>query len=629
MSKNVYLVQVVDSYGPNKFLPLAISYQWLAAAQNIEVSSQWHLCDVLIEKENIDHWVKNISTKPDLIAMSCYVWNWEYNKSLAIKIKQHWPDCIVVLGGPQVNKHDPTFIRNNSWADVAVLGENESAFESILSKSKNEWSDIPGTIVESTVEIVQPDRTRDLNRLPSPILTGFYNQIIQKYSSDVLWQVTYETMRGCPYHCQFCDIGDNYWNKTHFFDLERIKQEIEWMGINKIEYVSVCDSNWGMFEHDVQITQWVIDTKLKYGYPRFWDVTWAKNNAARVEKIALMDKQAGTKLFKGITFAFQSFNTDTLNAVKRFNLQDATVRNSLTLYKNNNISTYSELIWPLPNETLSSLKNNLQYLIDLGQRDFVMLHPLVLTPNSDMGQPEYVQQHGLKTKSVCLDTFWLKIDNSESYVRENVDAVYSTNTATYQDVIDGNMFAYWLIVLYYYGWANTIIEYLVKTKSKTHVGVIEDFIMWVSSQSSGLMIEEHTSTKNSFYGVFESNSIWGRQLKKDDVYWEYKSATSVRFHHCRSEVKKQLAKWLQDFYNIVDHELLELNEDLCYNWRRQYPFKKSFRSDIIKKCTGVESKVLNFDHWGDSINSDEEFCNVAYHYQRKNQYWRCLITPAE
>lgn len=38
MKKNIYLVQVVDNYGPNKFLPLAVSHQWLSAAQNLKVA---------------------------------------------------------------------------------------------------------------------------------------------------------------------------------------------------------------------------------------------------------------------------------------------------------------------------------------------------------------------------------------------------------------------------------------------------------------------------------------------------------------------------------------------------------------------------------------------------------------
>lgn len=631
--KNIYLVQVVDSYGPNKFLPLAISYQWLAAATNPAVSNNWQVQDVLIEKLDIQQWMSTISIPPDLVAMSCYVWNWQYNQALALEIKKRWPKCVVVVGGPQVSKHDPDFVRNNTWIDIAVLGENEIAFESILVEPKENWHSIPGTITELTVTIEQPTRTVNIDQLPSPILTGFYDWIIdqyhQRYGSDVLWQVTYETMRGCPYHCQFCDIGDSYWNKTYFFNLDRVRKEIDWMGQRKIEYVSVCDSNWGIAEHDTEITQWVIDTKLKYGYPKFWDVTWAKNNAARVKEIALMDHRAGTKLFKGITFAFQSFNTDTLQATKRFNLQDATVRTSLETYRINNIPTYSELIWPMPNETLQSLKNNLQYLINLGQRDFVMVHPLVITPNSDMGQPSYIQQHGLKTKTVCLDTFWLKINDEQKYIREKVDAVYSTNSVTYQEMLDGNMFAYWFIVLYYYGWANMLIQYLVSTQSKTHVEIVDDFITWAKKCSQGLVAQEHIDTENSLIDVFENNGVWGRQLVLNDIYWEYKSATSVQFHRNRAQLNHELEQWLLDCYGIVDSELIDLNSSLCYNWQKTYPIRKKFSKDILEKCLGLATDSVEFDHWDRSITSDQEFCNVAYHYQRKNRYWRCSVTPVE
>jgi len=633
MKKNIYLVQVVDSYGPNKFLPLAISCQWLSAAQNPAVSAQWQVQDVLIEKLPISNWLDSIDVIPDLVAMSCYVWNWEYNRALATAIKSRWPKCVVVLGGPQVSKHDVDFIRNNVWADVAVLGENEAAFESILLDTPDQWDHLLGVITKSTKSITEPQRTVELNQLPSPILTGFYDWIMdryhQRYGSDVMWQVTYETMRGCPYHCQFCDIGDSYWNKTYFFNLERIQQEIEWMGQKKIEYVSVCDSNWGIAEHDVAITQCVIDTKLKYGYPRFWDVTWAKNNTARVQKIALMDHAAGTKLFKGITFAFQSFNTETLKAVKRFNLQDAAVRSSLQLYKDHNIATYSELIWPMPNETVQSLKNNLQYLVDIGQRDFVMVHPLVLTPNSDMGQPSYIQSHGLKIKTVCLDTFWLKINDEQQYIREKVDAVCGTNSVTYQEVLDGNMFAYWFIVLYYYGWANALIQYLVKTQHKTHVEIVDNFIDWVKNQSQGFLRLEHNATKNSLANVFENNSIWGRQLAHDDVYWEYKSATSVQFHRNRPQLEHELTQWLYDCYGITDHELIDLNSSLCYNWQQTYPVRKKFSNNILKKCLDMDAECVEFDHWDRSITSDQEFCDVAYHYQRKTRYWRCSVSAVE
>ena len=43
--------------------------------------------------------------------------------------------------------------------------------------------------------------------------------------------------------------------------MPRIKAEIDWMAENKIEYVSVCDSNWGILERDLEITEYVIKKK--------------------------------------------------------------------------------------------------------------------------------------------------------------------------------------------------------------------------------------------------------------------------------------------------------------------------------------------------------------------------------
>ena len=39
------------------------------------------------------------------------------------------------------------------------------------------------------------------------------------------------------------------------FDMERVKAEIDWMADRKIEYVAVCDSNWGLMLQEMLILQ--------------------------------------------------------------------------------------------------------------------------------------------------------------------------------------------------------------------------------------------------------------------------------------------------------------------------------------------------------------------------------------
>jgi hypothetical protein len=164
--------------------------------------------------------------------------------------------------------------------------------------------------------------------------------------------------------------------------------------------------------------------------------------------------------------------------------------------------------------------------------------------------------------------------------------------------------------------------------TKTHIDIVDDFINWVN-KSSGFMWQEHIKTLDSFCEVFASNGIWGRQLAPGDVYWEYKSATSVQFHHNRDLVNRELAHWLHDSYGIVYDELIDLNSSLCHNWQNNYPIKKIFPRDLIKTCLGLDAELLKFDHWDRDVTSHDQFCKVAYHYQRKNRYWRCSITASE
>ena len=624
--RNLYLVQVVDSYGPNRFLPLAVSYQWLNAQQDPRVSQQWQCSGVLLDKQPISAWVSQLQD-PSMVAMSCYVWNWQYNCALAQAIRQHWPDCWICVGGPHVPKHDTDWMQHHAYFDVAVLGENESGFREILANpDPKHWQTIPAVVTKHSVTVSQPQRTHGLDLIPSPILTGFYDSIMQGYPPDTQWQVTWESMRGCPYHCAFCDIGDTYWNKAYWFDMSRIREEIEWMGSRRIEYVSVCDSNWGISERDKIITQWVIDTKLRTGYPRVWDVTWAKNNRDRVADIAMMDQRAGTRLFKGITFAVQSMDATTLHNVDRFNLRDHDLESGMRFLREQDVSTYTELIWPMPGETLDSFCDGIQRVIDMGQRDFLMVHPLVLTPNAPMGQALYRRLHGIESCTVPLDTFWLRVPDHE-YVFETVDAVTATRQVTFDHMLQGHMISYWLIVLYYYGWAHVIMDWLVRRNQISHINIIRDLVSWIDHHPDTLFGQEHAATLHSLRAVFENQQPWGRAAVIDQEFWEYKSATSAVFHHDRPRVRSCLEAWLRDSYDITNPALVDINLDLCHDWQRTYPVTRSVPPDLARDVFGLDCDRVAFDHWDRSITCDRDFVRVAYHYQRKNRYWRCKVMP--
>ena len=616
--KNVYLIQTSDVYGPNKFLPLAIAYQWCYGKND-----QCVLKDTLIEKADPDTYAKNMDN-PYYCLISSYVWNWEYNKQLATAIKKYHPQCVVVTGGPQIDKNDPEFFNKYPMFDLAVHGEGENAVKEILARN-TDFDGIPQ--VQTRTHMPKPAmRRRNLKDIPSPILEGFYEPIMAKYPKDTLWQVTWESLRGCPYHCAFCDIGESYWNKLTLFDMERCKEEIEWMGKNRIEYVSVCDSNWGLLDRDIELTQCVLDTKEKYGYPMWFDATWAKNNVDRNFEIAMMNKRASVNIFKGVTFAMQSFNDPTLIASERFNIKEQEVAEYLQRYKEEDIPTYSELIWPMPEETYSSLKENVQKLIDLGQDSYLMIHPLVITYNATMGSKSYQEQWGMTVKNVPLDTFYLGEDDIENYILEYTDAVYSTRRASWDDVLKGFMFSWVSILMYYYGWGHYLAKYL-RTQGIREVDFFEDLRQWIVGTPGTLLHQEYTETQQHHYDTYHNEKLWGRKVRgEDDIYWEYKGASSVVLHDNKEKLQQELTQFLKETYKLENAEqVVELNLAMTRDRDTAYPYAYNVDENIAKHMLGINSSTIVINHHDDTT-PDDMWYQKAYHWDRKSRYWRCNAT---
>jgi len=82
------------------------------------------------------------------------------------------------------------------------------------------------------------------------------------------WLILWETNRGCPFQCTFCDWGSAIAAKVSQFDLERLLKEVDWFADKKIEFIFTCDANYGMLARDYDITKYVADTKQRLGYPK-------------------------------------------------------------------------------------------------------------------------------------------------------------------------------------------------------------------------------------------------------------------------------------------------------------------------------------------------------------------------
>jgi putative methyltransferase len=109
-------------------------------------------------------------------------------------------------------------------------------------------------------------------------------------------------------------------------------------------------------------------------------------------------------------------------------------------YAERGIATYSEIILGLPGETYDSFADGLATLLDAGQHDSVNVYPCIMLKNSEMSDPAYVEQHGLKSVRSPMPMFHA-VPSIDPHP-EQYDLVVETKTMPPDDWMKAQMFSW-------------------------------------------------------------------------------------------------------------------------------------------------------------------------------------------
>ncbi len=180
-----------------------------------------------------------VAHAPDLLAFSLYTWNSERSLAIAQRVKQHLPDVLVLVGGPEVQPDNP-WILHHPAVDLAVVGEGEAAFVEILAwwqgpRDPTALLRIPGVVrcCPGAAPRFAPPRSPlpDLMLLPSPYLSGWLDLPLGSIQPI-------EVSRFCPYTCSYCLYGRHI--EQSGFSLERVLAEVTWgreQGVKRVHFV--------------------------------------------------------------------------------------------------------------------------------------------------------------------------------------------------------------------------------------------------------------------------------------------------------------------------------------------------------------------------------------------------------
>ena len=248
--------------------------------------------------------------RPEVVGVSSAIGNARQALAVVSKVKTHFPECFVVVGGPYASIMGEAMLVRHREIDAVVVGEGEVTFVELLERlqNKQDLSDVNGLIFHhgsKTRSNPSRDPVEALDGLPFPAREKLP---MKSYGDNggVLF-----TSRGCPYQCAFCSrsvYGRRWRGHSPEYVLTEIEHLRKHYGVNGLSFL---DDN---FTFDLDRAEKILDGIIA----KKWKLGFYLWNGIRVDSVTegllIKMKKAGCT---AINYGVESVDPEVLNRIKK------------------------------------------------------------------------------------------------------------------------------------------------------------------------------------------------------------------------------------------------------------------------------------------------------------------------
>lgn len=303
-----------------------------------------------IAEYTINHQMENIladiyARRPDVIAFSCYIWNWRMIAELTEELHKVMPGLPIWLGGPEVSFDAEKILQEYPMITGIMVGEGEQTFLELLQYYKNgtfstELSAITGIVYREGAEIIATDvrELTDISALP------FLYEELDTFQNRIIY---YESSRGCPFRCSYCLSSID--KKVRLRDEETVKKELQFFLDHKVAQVKFIDRTFNC-NHEHTTAVWNYIHEHDNGVTNFHFEIAA--DILREEELELLSRMRPGLV--QLEIGVQSANPDTLREINRFTDMEKLEKIVARIHSGRNVHVHLDLIAGLPYEDYDS-----------------------------------------------------------------------------------------------------------------------------------------------------------------------------------------------------------------------------------------------------------------------------------
>jgi radical SAM superfamily enzyme YgiQ (UPF0313 family) len=428
-----------------KFLLVAVNAKYIhsnLAVYSMRAYAKENREHVEIAEYTINHRMEDIMKdiylrKPDVIGLSCYIWNARMVRDLVVELRKLLPETPIWLGGPEVSYNPKQQLQQLPQVTGIMVGEGEKTFAQLLTfylnlsdgaetlvneaedgisveriegnasrgrTSANEAADrveslrqIDGLVFRSGQEIMTttPRQPMSMDEIPFPY------EDLQAMEHKILY---YESSRGCPFSCSYCLSSVD--KRLRFRSTELVLQELEKFLQEKVPQVKFVDRTFNcnrahalsiwkyLLEHDNGVTNFHFEISA---------------DLLQAEELQLM-RQMRPGLIQ-LEIGVQSVAEDTITAINRKMNLGVLAQTVRYVKAGGNIHQHLDLIAGLPYEGYQSFAYSFDWVYAL-QPDQLQLGFLKVLTGTKM--EEDAKRYGIVCQSQppyeVLYTKWLSYE---------------------------------------------------------------------------------------------------------------------------------------------------------------------------------------------------------------------------
>lgn len=289
--------------------------------------------------------------RPDILCISCYLWNISYVEQLIREIPKVLPETKIWLGGPEVSYNAREKLDGYPGLAGVMCGEGEQTFLELMQYYHGEGvaalRDVAGiayraqpsggnAMLDVCETPVRP--TLDLSTIP------FIYEHIEDFDNRIVY---YESSRGCPFSCSYCLSSID--KCLRFRDPDLVRRELQFFIDHEVPQVKFVDRTFNC-RHDHAMAVWSYIKEHDRGITNFHFEVAA--DLLNDEEIALIRSMRPGLI--QLEIGVQSTNPDTVREIRRRMDLAKVEENVAAVRESRNVHQHLDLIAGLPYEDYDS-----------------------------------------------------------------------------------------------------------------------------------------------------------------------------------------------------------------------------------------------------------------------------------